>query len=318
MVGTLLPLLWLDELPELALLTPLLLAHAVAAATQDVAIDALAIQETPPAERGSVNGWMQAGMLLARAAFGGGFLLVRDRLGDRGGVALLAGTVAAGALALLAVGRVESAAPGRSRGWKRFGRTLQGALALRSTWLALVFAATAGAGFEAVGGFAGRLLRARGLALGELGWQFAAQAGLLALGALAGGRLADRAGRRRATALSGLLLAGFVFAFAAAAGFRAAPTVLLVALELTYLGIGLFTASSYALFMDLTDPRLGSTQFSATMGATNLCESWSVWAAGGLIVAHGHGLAFGLLGLVSLAALLLVPLLRPASPARTP
>jgi hypothetical protein len=42
--------------------------------------------------------------------------------------------------------------------------------------------------------------------------------------------------------------------------------------------IGLFTAASYALFMDLTDPKLGGTQFSAFMAATNGCESWSGWA----------------------------------------
>lgn len=40
-----------------------------------------------------------------------------------------------------------------------------------------------------------------------------------------------------------------------------------------YLRAGLITASAYALLMQLTDPRLGATQFSAYMGAVNACES---------------------------------------------
>ncbi len=75
-----------------------------------------------------------------------------------------------------------------------------------------------------------------------------------------------------------------------------------------YFFIGLFTASSYALFMDLTDARLGGTQFSAFMSATNGCESWSAWA-GGRIVGPGHHYAAAFLIMCG-ASLLSLPLLR--------
>ena len=70
-----------------------------------------------------------------------------------------------------------------------------------------------------------------------------------------------------------------------------------------YLGIGCFTAASYAWFMDLTDPKLGATQFSTFMAATNGCEAWAVWVAGRLVMRIDYGPGFlvmaaaGLLGL---------------------
>jgi len=77
-------------------------------------------------------------------------------------------------------------------------------------------------------------------------------------------------------------------------------------LVLVYLGIGWFTASSYALFMDLTDVRLGATQFSTFMAATNACEAWAVWVGGRGVANFGYGpallgmAALGLLGLIFL------------------
>ncbi len=85
------------------------------------------------------------------------------------------------------------------------------------------------------------------------------------------------------------------------------PAVLMGWLTGMYFFIGLFTASSYALFMDLTDARLGGTQFSAFMSATNGCESWSAWA-GGRIVGPGHYAAAFLT--MAAASLLGLPLLR--------
>ena len=67
MGATLLATLAFDPVRELRALTWLLLVHACAAATQDVSIDALCIASTPAEERGRLNGWMQAGMMIGRA-----------------------------------------------------------------------------------------------------------------------------------------------------------------------------------------------------------------------------------------------------------
>ena len=76
--------------------------HGFAAATQDVAIDALCIATTTPAERGGYNGWMQVGMLLGRATMGGGVLALYDVLGQAGAVSLLVATILFSMVLLLA------------------------------------------------------------------------------------------------------------------------------------------------------------------------------------------------------------------------
>lgn len=85
--------------------------------------------------------------------------------------------------------------------------------------------------------------------------------------------------------------------------------IILALLTAMYFCVGLFTVASYALFMDLTHPRLGATQFSTFMAATNGCESWSAWAGGRLVGASGYPAAFLVMSVVSLASLgLLLPL----------
>jgi hypothetical protein len=83
----------------------------------------------------------------------------------------------------------------------------------------------------------------------------------------------------------------------------APPMWMLAWLAGLYVFIGLFTAASSALFMDLTDPQLGGTQFSTFMAATNGCESWSAKVGGLWAAKFGYPGALGLMSLVSLAAL---------------
>jgi len=314
MTASLLPLLVLDATSATGWLVAALVLHAFAAATQDVAIDALAIAATPASERGSINGWMQAGMLLGRAGFGGGGLLIRARFGDRALVLALILVLLAGvALAFLyrdsaSRQRVRSAAQTPLRS---FAHHLRAALASRATWLALAFAATSGAAFEAVGGLAGPMLVDAGASAETIGHFFLlpAVAAMLA-GALVGGRAADRFGRRRAVFGTGLAVVVAVLALASLPAQPSSIAAHLGILCAVYLAIGLFTAASYALFMDLCDPRLGATQFSAYMGATNLCEAWAVGAGGAVAGLRGYPAAFAILAAASLLSLGLLPWLR--------
>jgi len=127
-----------------------------------------------------------------------------------------------------------------------------------------------------------------------------------AIGALAGGGLADWLGHARAVACLTAVIALDVSALAAAyAASLGVSTIvgLLTALDLLY---GAFAASSYAMFMDLTDPSLGATQFSAFMGATNLCEVWATYAVGRLVVTLDYAGAFLILAVVSFVSIPLV------------
>lgn len=324
MAVTLLPLLALDPASGFGWIAGALGLHALAAASQDAAIDALAIRTTSEGERGRLNGWMQVGMLLGRSLFGGGALFARRWIGDAGLVLVLSGGLATAALGLALGGRRLIPAPAARTDARAepLTRHLVAALRRRTTWLGLAFAATSGAGFETVGVLAGPLLIDRGLAAHTVGTFFGLPAvGAMAAGALFGGRASDRQGIRRVALLAGLGLGAAVLGLAALTRAGVQPAFLLTMLCLVYFGIGLFTASTYALFMGLTDPALGATQFSAFMGATNLCESWSARLGGTLAAERGYATAFALPALAGLAALSLLPGLRPrarAGPSEPP
>lgn len=305
----LLPLL-LSEAPfatdKLGLLSALLVGHALFASTQDVSIDALAIATVPAEERGSINGFMQLGMLGARAAFGGLALYVEPYVGERAVLGALLGCIWLSTLLVL-VGVREPGGDGSNGAGaaKGFAGKLWAMLKARATWYALAFAVVASAGFKSTGAIAGPLLLHGGVSKEDVGLFFSTTAGALALGALAGGKLADRHGRSRAT--RGLLvgLAACVVATAGAAAIGGAALV--VALIALYVAAGAFTAAELALYMDATDPSLGATQFSAYMGAINLCETWSSYSVGQMIPAVGYPSALMAMALVSLLGLGILP-----------
>lgn len=309
---SLLPLLFLDLHNDFGVVFILLLFHAIAAATQDVSVDALCVRVVSYKERGTINGWMQTGMLAGRAVFGGGALLMGQWVGDMFVVLLLV-AVTWLSMALVFFSR-ETGRSGRSPGrgkerFKSFLQLLKAAGERRSTWLALLFAGVAGCGFEAVGAVAGPFLVDRGESQEIVGWFFAVPVviGMVA-GALAGGYASDRFGRTRTVGGFLLLLTVVILSTAAVdAAYQDAGAWNIVLLSLMYFCIGLFTASSYALFMDLTNPDLGATQFSAYMGATNACEVWATFAVGRSVAAFGYAPSFVLFAAVSLLAL---PVLR--------
>jgi predicted MFS family arabinose efflux permease len=302
MVATLLALAASEPDLPLASLRAILLLHAVAAATQDVSVDALAIRSTGESERGSINAWMQAGMLAGRALFGGGALLVATKIGERATVALLAASVAATMLIALAYRDVTTSRPAEG-GSSRFGAHLVRALRRPGTWLAIVFAAVGAAAFEAAGVLMGPMLSDRGVTTASIGTFLSAPAaGLMVLGGLLGGRACRALGSRLTITVSGIFVAALVTVLGYTPGYGGeAP--MWTTLSFLYFGIGSFTVATYAFFMDRTDRDLGSTQFSAYMAATNLCESWAGHAGGALAASRGYGFAFGCMAVVSIAAL---------------
>jgi len=304
----LLPLLVLDLQTDLALIVPFLVLHAVAAATQDVAIDAYAIATVPTSERGALNGWMQSGMLLGRSVFGGVSLLLFERLGSPAVHLLLITTIwLSMAVLLFSRDGTEPAPYGKMRErWQEFAARVKSALQIRASWFGLLFALIAGAGFEAVGAVAGPFLLDRGLTSEHVGTFFALPVIVgMTGGSLLGGILSDKLGRRRAVALFLALLAVDILMLVGADVWSngRATHLLTALLAILYFCIGLFTASSYALFMDITHPALGATQFSAYMGATNACESWAAFVVGGLIANWSYPVAFTAMAAVSLLAL---------------
>lgn len=307
MAATLLPLAG-SALPALTVLTAVLVVHALAAALQDVSIDSLAVRATSPSDRGKTTAAMQVGLLLGRFLFGAAALWLSARYGVRPIVLALIAVLLAGA-ALSLCYAVPPRPPGQES--PSFFGALAHAARLRTTWIGLAFAAVGGAAFEATAGVARPFLSSRGLPRDDIALQFALPGMLLmAVGAWLGGTFADRHGRIRSTFLSGALVAIAVAAVAATAG-HATATSVLVALLALHAAIGMFTAATYALFMDLTDRRIAATQFSAFMGATNLCESWSIALCGTWAASVGYPTSFARFAVLGgLALFLLAPLRR--------
>lgn len=315
---TLLPLVVLDPVRDFTAVAALLAAHSLAAATQDVAIDALAVRTVEITRRGTLNGCMQAGMLVGRSLFGGGALWMEARWGTHGVILGLVAVLGA-SLALLpfvdehALTPAPASPHGVAARWRSLAGTLREAFARPATWAGLAFALLAAAAFEAAGALAGPLLVDRGVAQETIGLFFGMPAALLMLtGALAGGRLGDRRRRQRVLAASSIGVVAAVLALAAVDHLALAPpTARLAPLAVMYLFVGSFTAVSYSVFMDLTDPRLGGTQFSAYMAATNGCEAWASWAGGAVAARAGYPLALVAMAAVSLASLGLLAKLKP-------
>ncbi|MFG0273707.1 MAG: MFS transporter [Phycisphaerales bacterium] len=305
---TLLPLVAFPLEDLVAAAPALLFAHAVFAATQDVGIDALAVRTLTHDERGRVTGWMQAGMLTSRAIFGGAILYTERWLGEGGAAALLIGCIWFSMVMLWC--SPADVRPGGVAARERFGvlgRAIVRALGRSSTWLGVGIALVAGAGFEAAGWGIGPMLIDRGVEEAQVGlFRAAPVVGCMVVGALAGGWLADRIGHRRLVVASVLAIAASIGLLGGVDSAGASARALMVVASVMYLFIGSLTASSYALFMDLSDPAIGGTQFSAFMSATNLCEVWAVAGAGLLVAGYGYGLAFLVPAGVSLLALPLV------------
>jgi MFS family permease len=321
MALALLPLILLDPVSQFDAWRWLLLVHAVSAATQDVAIDAFAIASVPADSRGRLNGAMQAGMLLGRSLFGGGALLVLALWGHAWIVGALVGWILAALTLLLLARDVHGAvddAEGRSGApASSFRRDLSVVLRRASTWWGIAFALVSAAAFEATGQLAGPYLIDAGVSSERVGVFFGVfVVGATLTGGLAGGALSDRWGRARSCAVFLLVFVVAIVALAAADRGGALIEIRLALLTAMYFGVGLFTAASYALFMDLTDPRLGGTQFSTFMSATNACESWSAWAGGRIAGTAGYPSAFLAMSVASLFGLPLLWMLRATRTAR--
>jgi MFS family permease len=306
MAISLVPLLLFDFAADFQFIMIALLLHTFSAATQDVAIDALCISTIPPEHHGIFNGWMQVGMLAGRSLFGGVALMVAASVGMPWVIGAMIGLLL---FVTIVISLVDiSASNGSSSIHDTFQR-IKSLLWQRSTWYGLGFAVIGGTAYEGVGSVAGPFFVDRGISSESIGLFFSLfSVTAMMAGALLGGTLSDRIGKNRSAVLSTLfvvLIVGSISALDAFLSYRSSE-VLFAVFSLLYFGIGLFTSSSYALFMSATDPNLGATQFSAFMGGTNLCESFAALSAGMLIARYDYAAAFSVLAFISLLSLPLI------------
>ena len=303
---TLLPLVFIPLSGNVMWWVILLLLHSLCAATQDVSVDALVINVVAKHEKGMLNGYMQAGMLTGRSIFGGAALVLIPKIGLPVTIAVMIGAILSSMLLLFFIKEPETALAEKDK-LHNFKSNLLQTFSNKQTWLTIGFALTAAAAFEAAGGMSGAFLTDKGLAMESIGYFFGVPVvAAMLLGGLAGGFLSDKMSRKKSVTVFLLGVVLFIGAVAVL-GFvhPGAPAFAWMALFAgMYFFTGMFTAASYALFMDVTNPKVGATEFSTFMAATNGCESWVVWSAGILAASKGYSVAFLVMCLVSLFSLL--------------
>lgn len=327
MAATLLALLGVPLPQGLALFTAILFVHNTVAAVQDVAIDALAVATLADDERGLANGLMFAGASVGQALGGAGVLFLMGFLGLQGSIVAVAAMILAVTVFVVLpmkeafVARAAGEAGGalaqmRSFAADAFRSFLGSRGAFTGVWLALLPA----------GAMSLSLALQTGLAV-ELGMDDDA-VGLLALvstitsGAcmVLGGWISDRLGRRRTLAVYTLLMslpvlylawvlqqAGHVMPRApGGAPLPALITQLWIATLSFNVGLGLMYGTRTAVFMDVTNPLVAGTQFTAYMAMMNLAIAFAATWQGVAVEVLGYPVTLvidALFGLVGLALL---------------
>jgi PAT family beta-lactamase induction signal transducer AmpG len=347
MIASLLFARQVDYVQQLSLFTAVIFVHNMFGATQDVAIDALAVNVLPEEERGTANGFMFSGAYFGQALGGSGVLFLTPIMGFSNTFFVVAAWIAlvfvfvALPLREPAAARVVQAA---GSVLERIGHDIldfilgvvRALFGSRAAFVGMLFALLPG------GAYALGLALQSNLAV-ELGMDDT-QVGLLNLWSsiisagfcVVGGWMSDRFGRRgtlawtmAATAIPTLMLAmsmrehGWIQAIPPDAPNRpAVPPALLQMFWTSVLVYNVFQGLYYgirtALFMDVTTPKVAATQFSGYMALMNLAIAYSARWQGWAIEHWGDPLtltADALFGLVCLACLPLMRVKRKASPA---
>ncbi|MCW5657941.1 MAG: MFS transporter [Burkholderiaceae bacterium] len=327
------------KLPEqLVLFTIILLVHNTFGAMQDVAIDALAVNSLAEHERGLANGLMFAGAAIGQAIGGAGVLFLASYTGFQPTFFFVAGCILAvtlfvalpmrevpGAMRVIAQGVSRWAhAAGQMRAFAV--ESFRSFLGTRGAYLALAFALLPSGAMCLGLALQSNLAVELGLNDNQVAalnlWSGIIQAGFMVVG----GFLSDRWGRRRMLALYIVLMSvpvlylmsvlqqhGWVMP-QSAANRSVAPAVLVTALwvaTLTYgVALGLMYGTRSAIFMDVTNPAVAATQFTAYMALLNLNIAYSATWQGIAIEAIGYPNTMLIDAIFGLACLLLLPWIR--------
>lgn len=320
MVITLLSTMLLKLPEQLGLFTIILLVHNTFAATQDVAIDALAVNTLAENERATASGMMFAGANIGQMVGGAGSLFLAAYVDFQATFIFVSAAIM---LVTVFVVLPMKELPSAARIKTEFN---VGGSALRAAGREMrKFAVDAFRSFLGTrGAFAGLFMAllppgaiCMGLALQsnlavELGmnddqvaWLNLWSTILAATGCVVGGRISDKVDRRAALsvyislmsvpvlAMMGFLLHyDWIMPVATGATRPDVPQMLLLAFWVTTLSYSVFQGLMYstttAVYMDVTNPVVAATQFTAYMALANLAISYSATWQGIAIEAWGY------------------------------
>jgi len=292
MILTLLLTAALDLAADFDLLLAVLLINNIFCATQDVAIDALAISTLKEDERGRANGFMFGGQYLGVTLGGGGAIFVYGTWGFDVSLMFVSAALFLNLLFIVFFvqdpGATAAKAARQSQALKRFIEKFRVFIvdlyesflkSGRSPKLGLVYALLPFAPFALGYATFSTIQVDYGLSDNQVAELTTYGTIASGIGCLIGGFLGDRFGIRRmlgiacvAAALPTLLLAFEISKL----GLEAVNIVFFFGTIIVYsLLFGMAFALSVAVFMGMTNPLVAATQFTAFMGIKNLTISYT-------------------------------------------
>jgi MFS family permease len=326
----------------LGLFTSLLLCHNFFAACQDVGIDALATEVLPEDERGQANGLMFGAAQIGMAIGGSGVIALKGRV-DFGHAALIVpaalslimGTVLAGLKEAPSAGRA-SGVDGALQEIKDYGLTvLRAFFTTRRGLLAMVLALLPAGAMSLSLTVSNVITPTLGMSDDEIARLGATCSVIFAVACVVGGYISDRWGRRRSLGLfaGAMVLPTLWMAWRfSEAGWQSAPEgqdgvwprheeLIAAWTGASYVYavfMGLMYGVRSALYMDVADPRVAATQFTASMALLNLVTMYSYWWQGQALTPAekgGWGLSLaqtmGMDAALGLVFLFILPFLAP-------
>jgi PAT family beta-lactamase induction signal transducer AmpG len=332
MGATLLVMVPLFATGDISLINKLVFLHNTFAALQDVAVDALAVDLLPERERSSANGVMWASKVGGVMLGGGGAMFVVKRAGW---TPVLLGMVvtlwAIMALVLLVRERpADESAPASPQraageGGSAVGDWLKGVVQkwrLKELYSSFAFpTAIAGvfialltpAGFALTGPIFTRMLRAdlkmSEDAIGLLGSILSNAVGVG--GALLGGVIADRFGKRKVIAVFMVGIAASQAAFAMFPHLWPSLRFLIAYTVASQIFITAYSSATLGFFMTLSNPAVGATHFAIYMAATNLTYSITARTGGWLADRYGLAATFAIAAAIQLVTVVILPFCDP-------
>jgi PAT family beta-lactamase induction signal transducer AmpG len=305
-VGTVVAIAFLDLDTQFAALAAAGGLFLLLAATQDVATDGLAVRTLAPGERGPGNGVQVGGYYLGQIVGGGFLLLLFHRFGWTPAVLAMAAVLALPLGPALRFREPASPPAARAVSLSALGRFF--ARPGTAAWLPVLLLYRTGETMAIT--MFNPMLVDLGFSLADIGLLLGVASSLGALGgALLGGLLVRRLGRRRALVSFAVLQGGGVALLAlpalAGGGAAGASAVYGAAVACAFAG-GMGTAALYTAMMDRSTGAAAATDFSvqqalAAVGPL-LAASLSGWSAAAL----GYPLHFALCAGVALLSALLV------------
>lgn len=341
LIVTLLACTGLDLPAQLGLLTGVLLIHNSFGAMQDVAIDALAVSTLHEDERGLANGVMFGGAAIGTAVGGSGVLFLMPAIGLTGGFVFVAACIAAVTVFVVLplqepatplAERREAGLGAAAREMRHFSvEAFRSFLGTRGAFAGLGFALLP-AGAVSLGlALQSNLAVEIGMSDDSVAWLALWTNVVSAACMVVGGALSDRFGRRRTLFvylslmslpvlwLMGVLLEHDWIMPAGPAGTarRVAPAALVTALWIATLAYsaaqGLMYGTRAAIFMDVTNPAVAATQFTAYMALMNLAIAYSATWQGIAIEALGYPNTLLIDAITGLLCLALLPFIKPSA-----